>query len=360
MSKIHRTLFLSTAMCIAVSVTVNADIIETIGAASKINAPSDVRQGQLEHNSQIVVFPEQAGVKLLAPIKVDISKPGTSPTVVKRQGPKGRPKPSKVNKRLSPFTIVRGREIDSYLIHFDPVGEADAHHTASGSVTFARDVLGLIVTADKLNATHAFPGLTNTTYPGGMAQDIEFDKEGTSITLSEDRRTLTFTLVASTASDNIRVITEADTSGNDPDAPKLKKKKASSQNTKRNMEKPVQQSTDLLQAPSLWSGTRTLTNRGKTFNCQLKVDSRNGDLFTIIYSEHHSAIRLAMQFRLSGRALIFQGYKNNSVADFTIENLQAQGSTDGQGMEIGYRWIQSGKGYQNALVEGNILVTRDK
>lgn len=241
--------------------------------------------------------------------------------------------------------------MSSYYIHFDPVGKAAAELDATGSITFDQEVIGIIITGEKLNASNDIVGLSTTRYPPGQAHDTELTR-GTRLTLSADKRTVSFTLRASNSADNIRVITMAQS-----EPPKKQKPRSPGKIDEPNNDDPAQ---DLLTAPSIWSGTRSITNRGKLFNCQVRVAARNGNIYTLVFTEHHSSVRLTMNFRLKGRKLILTGWKNNSIADWTIQNLQAQGSTDGEGMQIGYNWLQSGKGHQNALVQGAIDVTRDR
>lgn len=358
--KTLRTLLIITPAILALTSGARADIVETSGEVEKIATPADLRTGQVEDNSKIVIFPEQIGVKATGPIKVDISKPGNSPKTVLQRDPKDPPKRARVNPNLSRSVISRGKSINSYFIHFDPVGSGETHHKASGSVTFDEEVLGLIVTSEKLNATHSFPGLAGTSYPHGDTQEVEFDREGTSVALSPDRRTVTITLVASTSSANIRIITDASIASTSEqggsDKTDRKPKKGGAQGGK-----PMPQGAGVLKVPSKWSGTRT-SNQFPMANCTIVVAERNGDILSIDYCEHHCQIKLRMYFKLQGHELIFQDFKNQSIGDWTIENMTAQGSTDGEGMQIGYSWLQSGGGrrrVQNASVSGSIDVTRD-
>ena len=325
----------------------------TTGDATYLtDAPDDVRTGRLEHNSRAVIFAEQIDIVAEGPIKVDVSRPGE---VVKLEGKIGRRGKMKRGKKktlkLSPSVIPAGKRVSSYYIHFDPVGKAAAELDATGSITFDEEVIGIIITGEKLNASNDIVGLSTTRYPPGQAHDTELTR-GTRLTLSANKRTVSFTLRASNSADNIRVITMAQS-----EPPKKQKPRSPGKVDEQEDEEPAQ---DLLAVPSIWSGTRKITNRGKMTNCQIRVDRRNGNVYTLIFTEHHARIRLTMHFRLNGRALKLVNWKNNSVGDYTIQNLQAQGSTDGQGLQIGYSWVQSGRGYQNALVQGEIDVTRDR
>jgi len=48
-------------------------------------------------------------------------------------------------KNLSPATIATGARIDSYFVHFDSVGEPQNPVVVFGTITFDRDVLGIMV-----------------------------------------------------------------------------------------------------------------------------------------------------------------------------------------------------------------------
>lgn len=335
----------------AVSMPVAFAVVpSTAGDAKFVDTPpEDVRNGMLEDNSRAVIFAEQIDFVPDGPIKVDVSRPGEIVKLGNKVGKRGRVKRGKKKTlNLSPSVIPAGKRVSSYYIHFDPVGREKTEYVATGSVTFDEEVIGLIITTEKLLASNIFAGSPSTLYPGGPIQELELNK-GTQLSLSADRRTVSFKLRVTTNADNIRIITEAEES-----KPPRKKKQGSPGKSEDESAK------ELLAVPSIWSGTRSITNRGKMTNCQIKLATRTGNVYTLVFTEHHARIRLTMTFRLKGRKLILVGWKNNSIGDFTIQNIQAEGSTDGAGMQIGYSWVQSGKGHPNALVQGSIDVTRDR
>lgn len=329
--------------------------IDTSGAIEQCEPPTNLGTGQLENSTKILLFAEQVGVKATQAIKVDISKPGTSPKngalpkSVSARDANGKSKPAKVNANLSRKTVPRGTVVNSYLVHFDPVGSAEHNQTAKGTVTFDEEILGLIVTAPNLNTAHSFLGHPNTAYPQSSSQEVDFTKDGTSIVLSKDMKTLALTLVASTESLNIRVITRAG-GGESRERPTVRK----NENVPGG---------DVLQGRSAWSGTRTDVNHNVNSNCNINIIAQNGKVFTLVYCEHHCNIKVTMEFLLRGNELICQSWKNQSVGDWKIENMKVGlASTDGQGMEIAYSWVQSGgrKRIQNAIASGTISVTRDR
>lgn len=363
MKKFLVTLAIAAVIVAFAGPAVHAEITKVTGDVKIIEAPADIKTGSLESDSEIRVFVEKAEFELIQPLKLDISKPGTSPKLYHPTGRKGKPKKAlKVNPNLSQQTLAPGKLVNSYYIHFDSIGQNNK--SVSGSITFGEKILGLIVESEGLIATNHVLGAAATQYSVGKIQDIEWTKD-TEITLSPGRRMISFKLSASTAADNIRVITDASESGkavekNAPISDSSDEPDPPAERGKKNKSKSAPPSGDLLRAPSIWSGTRSITNRGDLHNCQLRVESRNGDLYTVMYAEHHATVRLTLQFKLKGRELTLTDWKNNSIADFTIQNVRAWGSTDGKGMAIEYSWVISGRGRQNAIDQGSIDVTRDR
>ncbi len=183
---------------------VKASILSTSGAVSTIAAPPDVSGGAIESDATILAFAERQNIVLSQDIAVDISVPGTSP--------------SGGVKNLSPGTITSSTHISSYFIHFDAVGNPapESAVPASGSITFDTDVLGLIVLGTSINLTDPYPGLPGTIYATGELNrglEIPSGPAGTGtldlITLSADRRTVSFNFRDGAAPDDIRIITNA-------------------------------------------------------------------------------------------------------------------------------------------------------
>jgi len=198
---------MSKFLCFVVAITLldfcpttEAAILNVTGAAAVISPPLDVSTDAFESNTAAWLFAEQQNVTLSQDIAVDISVPGTSPSGGVRN--------------LSAGIIPAGTQIDSYFIHFDSVdGDAQNPVVVSGSVTFDRDVLGLMVLSDNLNPSHAYPGLPTTLYSptgeleivGGGAGTLTNDQ----ITLSPDRRTVSFNFRNGVGTDDCRIVTTA-------------------------------------------------------------------------------------------------------------------------------------------------------
>lgn len=320
--------------------------------------PDDVRTGRLEHNSRAIIFAEQTDFTTEGPLKVDVSRPGEVVKLENKVGKRGRVKRGKKKTlNLSPSVIPAGKRVSSYYIHFDPVGKENTERVATGSVTFDEEVIGLILTTEKLLDSNEIAGSPTTQYPGGQAQDVELTK-GTRLSLSADKRTVSFTLRATTHADNIRVITEADAEVPPKKKPGSKKgdKKAGNQGN----------AVDLLPKGTLWIGQRTALNQSEVWNCKVVVTDREGDLVHLELSQW-PAFRVQMVFRLQknrGLALVkwqYIGGRHLAIADIT-----ATGSTNGQQIAIDYSWFESTlnankrKTYKNKFVKGEVVVERQR
>lgn len=193
-----RAYALCLAFCLA-GTAAHATILAPTGAVSIVSPPTDISTGATESDTVILAFAERQNVTLPADVAADITVPGTSP--------------SGGVQHLSPGTIAAGTGINSYFIHFDVVGTPAPTSAipATGSVSFDSDVLGLIVLDAKLNATHTFPGMPGTTYSTGGGLEIVGGGAGTGandqVTLSADRRTVTFNFRDAESPDDIRIIT---------------------------------------------------------------------------------------------------------------------------------------------------------
>ncbi len=173
----------------------DAAIVSTSGAASEISPPASVFQGALESNSVAVVFLEKANLTLSTDLEVNTTSPGTytgnnNPTV----------------------NLSAGHTIASYLVHMDQVGTSGSTSYV-GSITFDTDVLAIIWSQAKLNATDSLLGSASVSYPTGVSgiERGSIDSSGTNdtIELSADRRTVSFDLLHNSNNiEQFRIITE--------------------------------------------------------------------------------------------------------------------------------------------------------
>lgn len=178
--------------------SLNADII---GQSSSINLsanpPADIRQGIIENDQSILAFIERQDFSLLQELAVDLSLPGTYP-VGSDPG-------------FTPITVAAGTRVDSYYAHFDPVGQPPNGNAVfiSGFLTFDRDVLGIITKNGTLLDGNTVIGSPSVQYPTGNFQGVELFDAGSFVTLSDDRRTVSFGLPVGPHADNLRIITAA-------------------------------------------------------------------------------------------------------------------------------------------------------
>jgi hypothetical protein len=110
--------------------------------------------------------------------------------------------------QFTPATIDTGTYVNSQLLHFDPVGNGSG--VLRGSVTFDTNVLGIIVTSARLNATDGQLRRPDAVYATTFAsRGAEFNgsADQDSVTLSADRRTVTFVSHVASGLDEIRVVT---------------------------------------------------------------------------------------------------------------------------------------------------------
>jgi hypothetical protein len=188
------TLSLLAAFVLVSSRSALAGIVSTTGAVEVVTPPADVRLGAFENDTVVRVFAEKQGHTLATNLAADITAPGTSPLPA-----------DPANLNLSPGTMASGTVVDSFYLHFDPPGSSDR---LEGSLLFDRDVLGLMTLADALTGSHGELGVAGTIYGSGPLEHShpEFPDF---VTLSDDRRTVSFSINAGMGHDSIRIVTSA-------------------------------------------------------------------------------------------------------------------------------------------------------
>lgn len=167
------------------------------------DTPKSVEPATLESDERLFLIPEKRGVRIPADlVQCDFAQPGR-------------------HDRLSGTgeAIPFGTTVDSYLLHFDRVGNPDTDDLlyVEGTIHFDRPIVGVIAGNDRLYASDQLFADAKTTYPtkpavigrgfegfnhSGFVQDV--------IEISADRRTLTARLGASLNIDHIRVLVQAD------------------------------------------------------------------------------------------------------------------------------------------------------
>jgi hypothetical protein len=190
-------LFFLTALFLCRSV--DAGIVSVSGATELVlNPPTSFIANTWESDTSIRVFAELTGVALSQPISIDISATGQANS----------------NALLSPAVLPIGTQVESYYVHYDPVGTTNIVNQ-SGSLTFDSNVIGILIgTVNGTSVNSSDPNsLTLSTpflgRPGFAYSDqiTEFYNMSDSITLSADRRTVSYFFTAQILGDSIRIVT---------------------------------------------------------------------------------------------------------------------------------------------------------
>ena len=107
--------------------------------------------------------------------------------------------------------IAAGTAVQSWILHFDMMGQEQVNYTATGTYDFGRRILGLLFTEDGLDNTDALLGNAETIYPTGVPYRDSADSQGLLDEWSMPNST-TLDIVAlqnqGVGLDQIRVITE--------------------------------------------------------------------------------------------------------------------------------------------------------
>jgi hypothetical protein len=161
---------------------VHSQMIDVLAAP-----PPDVRGMAYQSNAVARLFRER-DVTLGAPLAVEIDAPGTYDRT--RMPPGG--------------TIPASTRAASWFLHFDPFDET----ILSATVLFDRPILGLVLSVSSLDASDRIFGSLSTTYGTSMPSRAFGIDADFSLTLHEDRRTVTVVSRSSGALEQLRVIVE--------------------------------------------------------------------------------------------------------------------------------------------------------
>lgn len=173
-----------------------AAIVSVTGAALLVAAPaSAVQNSGLESFTHAALFGEQQNVLLTQSAQVNATTSGLFDAL----------------SDLTPGSIAVGTLVSSYYLHADPVGSSGVTYRYIGSITFDTHILGVAALNAELLSTH-FLGALGTAYPSaGSVNGLDYADGTDSFTISADRRTLGFNLVAWAGADALRVITAGST-----------------------------------------------------------------------------------------------------------------------------------------------------
>ena len=150
MKKVAAASIFFVVLCGWAPVDANASILPGI-------PPNDsVVEGQWESDSIIHWFFERQ-TTLTKSVNVDITASGVYTD----------------NTNLTPGAISIGTPVNSYFLHYDPVGDPTNPIGTGGSLTFPFPILGIIVTYSNLNASDLFLGRPGVAYPTNTGRGLE-------------------------------------------------------------------------------------------------------------------------------------------------------------------------------------------
>ncbi|NOY66189.1 MAG: DUF4347 domain-containing protein, partial [Gammaproteobacteria bacterium] len=176
------------------TVVINQGVITSVsGSVVQVFAPVSVASQTYESDTEIRVFQELTEYTLGTDLAVNITNAGTYTSTGS----------------LTAGVIARDSVVSINYVNFDKVGASATAVALSGSVTFDADVLGIIVLSAELDASDSL-SLSGTSYGTGTSlRGLEL-AANEFVTLSADKRTVSFTLNSGTVSDSIRIITAAE------------------------------------------------------------------------------------------------------------------------------------------------------
>jgi hypothetical protein len=187
-----RSTLLSVAACALVAGSASAAIVGTSGAATQIARPADAQLNALTSSTVIYAWDEAQNVALDRDVTVDAVAPGTYDQ----------------SSDLGSFVLAAGTLVSSHYIHFDSPSSTNA--SASGSVRFNQDIIGVIVRNDvgfrRLDLSD-FLGLGTLFTANVNARGLELNANGDGFGISLSARRIEFTLRITNPGDFIRVLT---------------------------------------------------------------------------------------------------------------------------------------------------------
>ncbi|MEX2309974.1 MAG: hypothetical protein WD738_20545 [Pirellulales bacterium] len=158
---------IAVTFCVAQRGVKASELESTFGSLDIITPPASLNEGDLEDTDTAVIFAERQRVLLAADLSVDAINFGAEVQGSTNTAVAG--------------VIPAGRMVDSYLVHFDPVGQpTDLNVTVSWSAIFefGDRILGAIYSDELLDASD-FLGAPGTTYPTGVEfRGTTGDQEG--------------------------------------------------------------------------------------------------------------------------------------------------------------------------------------
>ncbi len=181
---------LASGTVVAGTVTTGALVGPTSGAVVFVAAPPSVTPGAFQSPTSVFAFNERQGLTLASSLAVDITAAG-----VYDQG-----------SDLQPSTLAAGTVVDSHFLHSDNTTTGTVFR--SGSVTFPTDIIGVMVTVNKLNGSDIL-GAPGTVYPtGNPNRNLEIGQAPLpDIIILPNLRTVQVNINTGNGIDQVRILT---------------------------------------------------------------------------------------------------------------------------------------------------------
>lgn len=172
--------------------------LQTNRAVVAVEPLASVHPSASESDQTIQIFVERRDFTLDQAVDVDAHAPGDYATMSDRDV----------------TAIPAGTAVDSYYVHYDPIGAPDDLRT-EGSVTFPHEIIGVAMLATTIEPSNEAIDVASllTEYPSTADGDddgyqIDLDYESDLVTIGPDRKTITLDLVTNHSSDSMRVFTK--------------------------------------------------------------------------------------------------------------------------------------------------------
>ena|SRR5579863_1867539 len=160
------------------------------GQVELTGIPGSLLPGAFESDTAASIFQESSNLILVSDVAFDAGLPGLYDSPAS----------------LTPGVITAGTTVSDAYFHSDPIERTGTVFT--GSVTFNSDILGVIALSATLSATDSIFGAAGLVYPGhDGGRGLEMVPGQDSFAISQDLRTLTFSVMTWGNVDEMRIIT---------------------------------------------------------------------------------------------------------------------------------------------------------
>jgi hypothetical protein len=170
----------------------------TTGAVTPVSPPPSLLRNAFESDTTIALIEERTNFSLPGAVSLDVD---------------GTPGLYNDFPDMTGGVLSAGERVDIHILHFDPVGIPRTPVRATGSVTFARPIIGLALLRSTLDASDVY-GAPGTIYPTlalPSFREFELNGGGTGVSdtaqISPDRLTLSLNWGGTEFFDQLRVFT---------------------------------------------------------------------------------------------------------------------------------------------------------